>query len=150
MPASTLPPPPPPPHETDRADPRPSPLRVPLLTAGALAATTGVVALADPRVHHVPLCPLRSLTGLDCPLCGGLRAVTSLTRGELTDALGYNLVVVLAIPVAVATWFLWIRRRRQNRPLVPPRWFEPAAWTIAIVFAVARNVPAFAWLNSAT
>lgn len=123
-------------------------VRTPLLTAAGLAAAAGVVALADPRVNHVPLCPLRSLLGLDCPFCGGLRAVASLARGRVAEAAGYNLVLTAALPVAVVLWLVWIRQRRDGRRLTAPRWAFPAAVVGLTVFAILRNLPALSWLNS--
>jgi len=120
----------------------------PLLTAVGLAGLGGAVAVADPRVHHVPLCPLRSLTGLDCPLCGGLRSVASLARGDVADAAGYNLLLIAAMPLAVVLWLVWIHRRRHGLSLTPPRWASPALLIVLAVFGVVRNLPAFSWLHS--
>lgn len=139
MQPSTLPPP-----TTHRA---PS-LRTPILIAGGLAAAAAVIAVADPRVRHIPLCPLRAITGLDCPLCGGLRSVASLARGRVGEALGYNLVVTVGIPMVIIGLLVWALRLRRSRPFVTPTWVQPALWTVAIVFTVIRNIPAFIWLNS--
>lgn len=139
MQPGTLPPP------TTR---RPPSLRTPLLIGGGLAAAAAMVAVADPRVRHIPLCPLRAITGLDCPLCGGLRSVASLARGRIGEALSYNLVVTVGIPMVIVGLLVWALRLRRGRPLVLPTWVQPALWTVAIVFAVVRNIPAFSWLNS--
>ena len=121
----------------------------PVLVGAGLAATAALVSVADPRVHHVPLCPLHALTGLDCPFCGGLRAVTSLTRGDLPAALDHNALAVVALPFAALGLLAWFLADRAGRRLRVPPWVQPAAWTIAIAFALARNLPALAWLDSA-
>ena len=123
-------------------------LRTPILLAIALGTASVLIAWFDPRVNHVPLCPSRAVTGLDCPFCGGLRSVTSLVRGQIGDALSYNLLVTLAIPIAVLAWALWIWRTRRGQTLTAPAWLQPAAWSVAIAFAVLRNLPAFSWLHS--
>lgn len=55
---------------------------------------------------HPPLaCPLLTVTGIPCPLCGMTRACVAAVRGDLADSLAYNpagiLVVVLALAVLV-------------------------------------------------
>jgi len=48
------------------------------------------------------LCPLRTLTGIPCPLCGMTRAATSLAAGDLGASLAYNpFLLVLAVATAV-------------------------------------------------
>ena len=125
------------------------------LVVGALALS-GAVALhlRDPHAHGSwGLCPFRLLTGLDCPGCGGLRAVNDLTNLDLAGAASSNLLLVALIPVAVAGWLLAVRRawvgpRPERRPaLLPSR----RALTIALVvlgmaFTVVRNLPVGSWL----
>jgi hypothetical protein len=120
----------------------------------------------DPNVPgHYPLCPTKAITGLDCPACGGLRAVHSLLHGDVTGAVDHNaFVVLLLLPVAVVLWGRWLWHAWQGH--------EPAAggeesstvdvpmpspallWAVVVlglVFSVVRNigaVPAFAWLGS--
>lgn len=124
-------------------------LRTPLLVVGGLGAAAVAVALADPRVNHVPLCPSRALTGLDCPFCGGLRSVASLVRGRVAEAFSYNLLVTGAIPLIIGGLLLWTWRLRVGRTVTVPGWIQPVGWTLAIAFAVVRNLPWFTWLNSA-
>lgn len=45
-----------------------------------------------------PKCIFHLLTGLECPGCGSQRAIHSLSNGEVSKALHYNLLIVLAIP----------------------------------------------------
>jgi hypothetical protein len=44
----------------------------------------------------LPLCPMRSLSGLPCPTCGTTRAVASAVGGRWLDAVLYNPLVTLA------------------------------------------------------
>ncbi|MCU1500011.1 MAG: hypothetical protein JWM47_3964 [Acidimicrobiales bacterium] len=122
------------------------------ITVG-MAAVAGTIALAigNPNTTHVPLCPLKAATGIDCPFCGSLRAVHSLTRMDLAGALSHNLLFTLAAPALVVVWAVWLLRSLGHRVL--PRWQLPAATgtvvvVVAVAFAVLRNLPALAWLGS--
>jgi hypothetical protein len=118
-------------------------LRGPLATAAGAGLLGVALVLHDP---HRPLswgvCPLYAMTGLYCPLCGGLRATSDLVRGDLTGAVAMNpLWVLLAGPLTVV-WADWLVRRWRDRPARA----VPAAvgWaTLAVVlgFGVARNLP---------
>jgi hypothetical protein len=133
-------------------------LRTPLLLGGAVFASAVYVGLVDPNAPgHYPLCPTKYLTGLDCPGCGGLRAVHSLMRGDLAGALDHNAMVVLLIPVVVVLWVRSLVRAWRGSP--PPErdpWWTRAAvlWALLAalaVFTVVRNihgVAAFDWLGS--
>ena len=46
-----------------------------------------------------PKCPFLHLTGLKCPGCGSQRAIHSLLNFRLPDAIRYNFLAVVAIPV---------------------------------------------------
>jgi Protein of unknown function (DUF2752) len=121
-----------------------SPARVAALVSLATAAD---VAL-DPQHTHVPLCPFHSLTGMQCPFCGSLRAVDNLVRGHVTTALHDNLLLVAALPVLAIAWLDWVARRRTGRPA--RRW--PTAATVGLVvllvgYAVVRNLPSMVALR---
>jgi hypothetical protein len=134
---------------------------------GVLAATAYLAAVDPNESGHYPLCPTKALTGLDCPGCGGLRAVHSLTHGDILGALDHNaLVVLVVIPVAVLLWVRWLVREwrgaasdaaGQDEPPRPPTTPGPrllySLLALVVVFTVVRNmgaVPSFAWLGSAT
>jgi len=46
-----------------------------------------------------PPCLFKLITGLDCPGCGGIRAVYSLLHGQFLSAADYNLLLVTILPV---------------------------------------------------
>jgi hypothetical protein len=93
----------------------------------------------------VPLCPLHAATGLYCPLCGGLRAVSALLRGHPAAALHDNALVLLGAPVLAAVWWLSLRTGTggglRRAVLV-------AAALVALAFTVLRNLPIGAGLLS--
>ena len=55
----------------------------------------------DPNNGGYPFCPLKAVTGLDCPACGGLRCVHALMNGDIGTALDQNLIAVVVLPMIV-------------------------------------------------
>ena len=119
---------------------------------GALAGI-GTVALAvgNPNTTHIPLCPLKFATGLDCPFCGSLRAVHALAHLDVVGAASHNLVFTVAAPFLVVAWAAWLHRSLtgRGRPPIAPRWTTWVAIGVLAAFMVLRNLPTFSWLGSA-
>lgn len=108
-----------------------------LLLGGAL----GYIALVDP--HHVgslyPQCPFKTLTGWDCPFCGGLRMTHDLLHGDLAASVNDNIFLLIGLPL-LAAWLLI--RRRQGRRSVPVAALS-AIVVAAIGWTVLRNLSGF-------
>lgn len=133
--------------------------RAPVVVGVGTIAAAGLVALADPRSNHVPLCAVHATTGLDCPLCGGLRAVQSLVEGDIVTAADHNVLFVASIPILVLVWGIWLRRAATDptgslpassmavRTMLSP-WLVPVGIGVLVAFAAARNLPALEWLDS--
>ena len=107
------------------------------VAAGALA----YVGLADPHRPGFlfPGCPFKTLTGWNCPACGGLRMTHDVLHGELSAALVDNAFLLIGLPM-LALWLL-VRWRRKQR-LMP----IPAVATVfvaVIAWTVVRNWPGF-------
>ena len=123
--------------------------RSPWFLAAPLALlATGLASLVyfiDPRVPgNYPPCPFLFFSGCYCPGCGTLRALHSLIRGDLSGALGYNPLMVLALPVCAAIGAGGLTRA-VNRPLSSSFLGSPHfAWgalAVIVLFWVARNIP---------
>jgi hypothetical protein len=76
-----------------------------------VAGAFGVAAVWPLLPVHPPLaCPLRSLTGIPCPLCGMTRACVAAVHGHLGQSLAFNpagvLILVLAAVVLVRPSFV--------------------------------------------
>lgn len=132
------------------------PWLAPSLLGAGVALATAYTSWQDPHAGGLyPGCPLRSLTGWDCPGCGGLRATNSLTHGDVAAAFDHNVFVTVGIPIAVVVWVLWLLRTI-GVPAPRPR-LPRVAWGVLVAavlaFSVVRNVPgvaAFEYLNSFT
>jgi hypothetical protein len=105
--------------------------------ATLLLAAAADIAI-DPVHTHIPLCPFKAITGWQCPLCGGLRAVYELAHLRIGIALRDNVLVVVAIPLIVTLWLAWARRRVALRT---PRWTLPMLVLLGVLFTVLRNLP---------
>jgi hypothetical protein len=143
------------PASRPRAATRTRRLAAPLLSAGVVGGLTAALHYRDPHVQGSwGFCPFKALTGLDCPGCGGLRAVNDLTHHDLVGAVSSNLLLVLAIPFVVALWALWVRRRwRGTGGRLLPIWVPGAplrlgqvSLAVLALWTVVRNLPVAEWL----
>ncbi|GLY29207.1 DUF2752 domain-containing protein [Kineosporia sp. NBRC 101731] len=105
-----------------------------------VAGLVTAVTLADPRhPGRWPSCPFHAVTGLYCPGCGSLRAVSDLVHGDLAGALGYNALTVITLPLLVAFWL-------RTALLAPTPGRLPGSGALpvlilVIVWGVVRNLP---------
>jgi hypothetical protein len=129
-------------------------LLAPLGLAGVVVAATIALRVRDPHAGGWGTCPFLLLTGLPCPVCGGLRAVNDLTHGDVVGALSSNLVVVAMLPVAALWWIRWARRcvdapEGTAAAAVLPAPSPTVTWVtfvLVVGFGVLRWLPAAAWL----
>ncbi len=91
------------------------------------AAAMVAIAAARPAIpfEFVPPCPLRTITGIPCPMCGMTRGVTSLVNGDFAHALLMNPASYLVIALTVLLFVQW----RTRRVVIP-------VWVIVAVLAV--------------
>ncbi|MGH3497699.1 MAG: DUF2752 domain-containing protein [Nocardioidaceae bacterium] len=129
---------------------RASLLRQPLATAAVLAGAVTLLRFHDPHQSgSYGYCPLKYLTGINCPGCGGLRAVNDLAHGQWVAAASSNLLLVVAVPVVAGLWLRWMVRRSRGQDAamatLGPRALKMLV-TVALLFMVVRNLPFGAWL----
>jgi hypothetical protein len=119
-----------------------------ILTATALGVAA-VVFFFDPTVHDFyPVCQFHRLTGLSCPGCGMTRALYALMHGNFSTALHDNALFVLVLgALVIRGQWLWLNNfcGRTNGEFFPVIFLWPLL-TVALVFTVLRNLPAFAFL----
>jgi hypothetical protein len=93
------------------------------LLGGAMLAAAAVRPLIP--VETVPPCPLRTVTGIPCPMCGMTRGVTAIVHGDFAHALLMNPASYLAVALAIVLLVQW----RMKRVVIP-------VWVIVTLLAV--------------
>src|SRR5437879_3830667 len=74
------------------------------------AAPPAIIALAiaillrfpPAQYSFYPRCPIRELFDVQCPGCGGTRAIAALLRGHILEAMNLNALITLLLPFAAA------------------------------------------------
>jgi hypothetical protein len=108
-----------------------------LLGAGVLDA------FPPDRFGFYPRCPVFAATGLLCPGCGATRALAALLHGHLAEAIRWNGLVVMLLPLFAAWAIAAYRRALAGRQPVWPQAPEAgvaALLVLACGFAVLRNI----------
>ena len=120
-----------------------------ILAVDALALLLWLLAPALIRISQVvsPSCPVRSLTGLLCPTCGGTHAVASMVRGDFVGAACHNafvlfLTALLAASLVLANCACFLNFKTVNKllPFLANYKFWLAVCTAALLFAIVRNI----------
>ncbi|SDC72398.1 DUF2752 domain-containing protein [Streptomyces prasinopilosus] len=127
-----------------RGRPRWHPAAAPVVVLAAGAAGAAYLWGTDPHEpeHLLPRCPLRAVTGLLCPACGGTRMVYDLMHGQFAAAWLDNRALLLAAPFALALWGRWTLeglRGRSWAPRIAPR-VQAAILAVAVAWTVVRNI----------
>lgn len=60
------------------------------------------------------LCPIKALTGRNCPGCGMTRATSSALHGNFKQALRYNRLVVIMLPILAYQWLQMLSREYRS------------------------------------
>ena len=114
--------------------------RGPLLAA-ALALVAAANLLPAAVLGWLPACPLRTMTGLLCPLCGATHALFALARGDVGAAWRSHPLVIIGL----ASWALLAAGRAWSGPQPPlgpraRRGLAIAAGALIVAFGVGRNL----------
>ena len=123
-------------------------LRIALaLCAGAIAATGAVYLYHhDPYSYPLP-CIFYLMTGLYCPGCGAGRACYSILHLRFADALCYNPLMTILLPLIglyiVVRGLDWVITGGNHIDRKISVRFLVAILAAVIVYGVLRNIPAF-------
>jgi hypothetical protein len=110
----------------------------------ATVATAAVLYRFPPETNaFYPQCPFYALTGLLCPGCGATRALAALVHGHVAEAMHWNGLVVLLLPVlalcgAIAYWRA-VRGIDTAWPRVSNA-MAVALLAVTVLFGVGRNL----------
>ena len=108
---------------------------------GTVAAVSlAYVIVVDPhRATGVrPRCPVKAVTGLDCPACGGMRMAYDVVHGDARGAIHDNAFLLACSPLLAA--LLWRSALTDDRAPVP-RAPAYALGAGALAWMALRNVP---------
>ncbi len=111
----------------------------PVATGAAVACGCAAIALWDPSDGGTAVCWSKAVFGIDCPLCGGLRATNAMLRGDWLAAADHNVLVAVLLPIAAVLWVVWLVRSLQDRPFTLPK-IPTAGWIAIGVFLLAFTV----------
>lgn len=112
---------------------------------GMLLSGAVLVYLINPfTTRLIPTCPFLWTTGCYCPGCGATRALHSLLRGDAGAALGYNPLLMMALPALGYVYLSFLGGELFGRRLPAPAGLRAWTWVIPVVIVVywvARNLP---------
>ena len=93
-------------------------------------------------------CNIKSLTGLECPGCGGQRSLHFLLHGHILTALRYNLFLVVSLPFLMIFYIRFVqvyilkKEKYLNSFIFKPA-FGYALLIFVVLFFILRNLPFF-------
>lgn len=106
---------------------------------GLAAASLAFVALWRPSGPNT--CAFHALTGLWCPLCGGIRATHALLNGNIVEALHWNSVAVVLDVVLAVLVLRWCISALAGRWIMPcGRGIAYGLIAVLLAFCVLRNL----------
>ncbi len=115
-----------------------------LLAMGASGVAAILWRFPPEQYAFYPRCPIHEYLHLDCPGCGGTRAVAALLHGHLHEALHWNPLVVALLPLLLVYAAICLHRAWSYEVYLWPQaplWTAQATLAAAAIFMVARNLP---------
>jgi hypothetical protein len=117
-----------------------------LIAAGAILL---LYFFVEPKNGILPKCFFHALTGLYCPGCGVQRSFHALLNGHILNAIDYNLLFILFLPLIMyfILAFIWGKKLSASSFIYKP-FFSFAVVIVVVSFWVLRNIPVtpFSWL----
>jgi hypothetical protein len=114
----------------------------PLVLVAAVVAV--LVRFPPGRSSFYPVCPVYFIFHLQCPGCGGTRALAALLHRHLYEALHWNALITLTLPLGAgygsSLYWRFLQRKVLRGPQVAPAAIY-AALIVAAVFTIERNLP---------
>lgn len=116
------------------------------ITAVLLVLSAVIYILAS-KGYLVTVCVTNTLFHIYCPGCGMTRMIIALSKGEIAQALRYNALIFVSIPVFLFVYIcesvVYIRNGRCSKYL---DCVIICFCVLAIIFGIIRNIPLFYFL----
>jgi hypothetical protein len=94
--------------------------------------------------NFFPPCPLRALTGYQCPGCGSQRAIYQLLHLNVTEAFILNPLLIISLPYVAGGFVFEKITMTSSMLMVRKALYGPVAiwvvFVVVIVFWVGRNL----------
>ena len=130
--------------------------RIAIVAAAAFFAAAALIYLyftGEGEGAGIP-CMFHQITGFYCSGCGASRALRSILHFDFYQALRYNAIFTLCLPLfAVYFGGLSISYIRFGKDRVSEKISMKIVWifiALALIYGVLRNVPAFSFLAPVT
>ena len=117
-----------------------------LVAAGALLL---LYFFVEPKNGILPKCFFHELTGLYCPGCGVQRSFHALLNGHILNAIDYNLLFILFLPLIIFFILAFsLGRKHPSTSFIYKPIFSFTVVIVVVSFWVLRNIPVtpFSWL----
>ena len=89
------------------------------------------------------LCPIKTITGLDCPGCGITRMFVALFHGNIYQAFRYNPLIFIELPIIFILIILY-KLKKEYRKAINIVFI--VLLIVTIVYGILRNIPMFYFL----
>ncbi len=114
-----------------------------LFFAVVVPISSSILYTYSPKQHSYIPCPFNWLTDLHCPGCGATRCTHALLHGDIRQALAYNSLFVIMLPligyVTVRMVIeLWTDKTAPGIDF--PIWLQRGLIVVVVVYWIARNI----------
>jgi Protein of unknown function (DUF2752) len=112
------------------------------LAFSSLAGAAILYRFPPEQYDFYPQCPIFRYLHVYCPGCGATRALAALLHLRIAEALHYNALVVMLVPVLLAYFAAAYWKARREEDFTWPRVPAPVLTTLLVMsaaFGVLRN-----------
>ncbi len=124
-------------------------LKQQLLALGlAVAFCVIYLIFGDMLGVYVP-CIFRKITHLYCPGCGTTRMLAAILTGDFYQALRYNPLICILLPLAIVylvDYLINQARGRKSLLVRTPNWFWISMIVVLVIYGIMRNLSWFKYL----